>query len=545
MPPNPSRTTRRNAVRIAVAVGGAAALFASGVLVANAVGGDGQAGGHGPATELPLPAVARDGSSPAFGSGAGTVPTNQSAPGGVATDGGKAYPAGCLAPLGNVIAGGTIDPSQQGFAMRLLGDGFQLQSLGLQSLGDCGTGGRASSGELVLNTTWLETASGIEVSVSQRATRERSTNVRTPGSANFWVEGYAFTVSANSFQVLMPNAGPDRPAGPVTNGGSGSGGGVAVAPPGGGGNDPKAEAAIDHAIARLAPSLASSCFYVQASGGWNDLAAMGIGDPRPAVPAGFQQAYLQVVTFTPPAASCDTPKLEAAGSLSAAFVAGGGREGSVSVGAYPPGGGGFAGQINDSGANWTNGTWAFTVSGDRKGQPIGKDTVRALAKALDPGFDETCMVRTRELAAGDLAALGLHPAKAPSGWKQVKEHLEATEIPPACKNPPADFAATVSLAWSFEMGADTIEATANRWPAKDLPAPAAQGYISPGGLNWTGTDGTQYAVYGYSRGVSPSVSRDALIFVAKSMDPSLDPSKLLDAEKPVAIPAPAPGTRSE
>ena len=70
---------------------------------------------------------------------------------------------------------------------------------------------------------------------------------------------------------------------------------------------------------------------------------------------------------------------------------------------------------------------------------------------------------------------------------------------------------------------------------------SGSGYQSSNTLNWTGPDGTNYFVNAYSTGVSPTVPKDDLIAVAKSMDPSFDISKLSEGspDKPIAQPAPA------
>ena len=116
--------------------------------------------------------------------------------------------------------------------------------------------------------------------------------------------------------------------------------------------------------------------------------------------------------------------------------------------------------------------------------------------------------------------------------------LMAQDIAAGCPKPDG-FQPSYNLAWSFQKGADTIEASANRYG--DGGSGRSSGYQAANTLNWNGPDGTMYSVNAYSTGVSPTVSKDDLIAVAKSMDPSFDISKLSEGgpDNPIAQPAPA------
>ena len=60
----------------------------------------------------------------------------------------------------------------------------------------------------------------------------------------------------------------------------------------------------------------------------------------------------------------------------------------------------------------------------------------------------------------------------------------------------------------------------------DGSSSTGEGWISDYGVNWSGTNGDYFSVNAWSKGVSPTVSRDILLEVAQSLDPNLDVSKL-------------------
>ena len=66
-------------------------------------------------------------------------------------------------------------------------------------------------------------------------------------------------------------------------------------------------AALAAVVEALAPNLGEQCFYRQIEGGWESLAALGIGDPRSAIPNDFAEEGFWAEVFEPPAAGCDVP----------------------------------------------------------------------------------------------------------------------------------------------------------------------------------------------------------------------------------------------
>jgi len=262
---------------------------------------------------------------------------------------------------------------------------------------------------------------------------------------------------------------------------------------------------------------------------------MGIGDPRPAIPSGLSEQYSEFIVFNAPPADCNAPALETGASFSASFSDGSGRQ-YVSVGAYPlgPGAQPGYGYLDEGSAYWTNGGYSFNVSGWSENGPIGRSTIEAIARAMDPDFSAACFITTRQLDASELAALGLRAPVPPDGFAIARSNLTVTEAPDAgsCGElPEAEYYPQYNLYWSLESDDATIDASAYRNPGSGAGTP---GYIHEGGLNWSDANGTQYSVYGYSKGSGGPVDRETLIAVAQSMDPTLDPSTL--QEGPVAIP---------
>lgn len=525
---------------IAAALG--AALFASGALVARATLDDEE------------PAAAPDSSGKLIAPGIGTdsvASTNRAAygPNDVMTTGGRGADstsfAGCRAPLpAGLISNGAIDPAKAGFTVAFPGSGFTPSSVSFSVQGECQPDGSATGGALVLDSSWRHDASGLDAFVSQRASTEKVASVFRLEGATFWANGYVFTVNVNPYRPVPVDVGGTAPATGSGAASSGSGSAAASDRPSrlpAAVQDERAAQVLRELVGHLAPGLDQKCFWTQSPGGWDSLSAVGVGDPRPAIPAGFTEADVNIVALVPPASGCDSSLRPTDGfSLNANWQknANNSEFAYLGVSVYGNGGAqGFPGQLNDYGANWTNGSLSFSVYAKSE-KPIGLEVVRNIAKAVDPAFNDACFIKERELTEAELGGLGLRAAKAPSGYSLTRSNLRAQEIGAGCPAPEG-FQASYNLNWSFQKGADTIEASANRYGGSTKGE--IGGYQSSNNLSWTSADGTSFYVNGYSSGVSPNVSKDDLIAVAKSMDPSFDISKLSEGgpDKPIAQPAPA------
>lgn len=522
---------------------GAAAFFASGALAARAVIDTGGSDGGKPAT------VASDGgrdiatnsgiTAPRFGPGEqpSSMPANAPIPGkmggqGVAgADASLSYP-GCRGPLpASVISNGVIDPSKAGFTPNLPGAGFAPLSVSLSVYTECDQDGAPKpGGELALDSSWKHSETGLEAYITQRKSDKRVASVLRDDNATFWANGYVYSVSVNRYQILpYASEDPTRSSMPVPEG------------------DPRAPEVLRALVAQLTGSNDGlKCFWKLEKGDWNSLAGLGIGDPRPVIPAGYELTDSYFSVFTPPPAGCDTSVVPAEGaSMNANWQKNGTGDnyGYIGVSAWAMPEGyveTWPGSFTSYGANWNNGKFQFGVYAKVE-NGLELDTIRAIAKALDPSFSEACLVQERQLSDADMARLGFRDPTGPDGYQVVRSSRLSNDIADGCRKPEG-WEPQYNLSWTLERGADTIEAAVSRY---GTGGGDAQGYIAPNSIWWSDAKGTSYSINAYSRGISPEVSKDDLIAVAKSLDPAFDESKLSQGgpgmEKP--LPAPVAGSR--
>ena len=512
----------------AVAVVSIAGIFGAGVLVARATMGpdDAPAKSHtvvdGGNASGAAPAIGRlidTGEGWASGSGVGYAGQYPGLPG-------IAMPAygGCGAPITAAVSNGTIDPSKLNFTPKMLGSGFTLTGVSFASQGACAQDGTVQDPHLTMTTQWTYGDAGPAVTVTEVQGGNPAPNVITQGNATFSTGDATYSVWANSF------AGGPIPASDLApgsaHGSSAPVNGATVskpAPPTS--PDPRIAQAIDAAVAQLAPTL-QQCFYREAEGSWNDLAKLGIGDPRGAVPAGFSQQSLNVSYFTTPDASCPTatPPFEGQGNFSATFT---NDDSFLQMNAYaapvstpasnPAPEFAQPGRSGDSFASWTNGTLYFNVSGS--GRAVSRDVITAVATALDPNFAKACMLTTIPMIGAEVAATGVHTPQAPDGFRLDSSTLVSNRSTGNCAGSTSD-SAGFELSWMFvnDQG-EVIQAAASRGTTDSLKSPA---FVSDSSLVWFGDDGTSYTV----TGLKVAVPRETLISVAKSMDPNFSESRL-------------------
>ncbi len=523
---------------------GAAVFFASGALAARAVIDTSDDDGAQPALAAGDGVGTRDTAAnsgitaPRFGPGEqpSSMPANAPVPekmGGQGMAGADAslYYPGCRAPLpASVISNGVIDPSKAGFTPNLPGVGFTPLSLSLSVYTECDENGAPKpGGELALDSSWKHDETGLEAYITQRKSEKRVASVIRDDMATFWANGYFYTVNVNRYQILpYASEEPARSAIPAPDG------------------DPRAPEVLRAIVSQLSGSEDGlKCFWKLEKGDWNALASLGIGDPRPVIPAGYDLTDSYFTVFTPPPAGCDTSIVPTEGaSMNANWQknATGDNYGYIGVSAWAMPEGyvdTWPGSFMPYGANWSNGKFQFGVYAKVE-NGLELDTIRAIAKALDPSFSEACLVQERQLSDADMARLGFNDARGPEGYEVVRSSRLATEIADGCRKPEG-WEPQYNLSWTLERGADTIEASVSRYGAGDGNP---QGYIAPNSIWWSDAEGTYYAVNAYSRGVSPEVSKDDLIAVAKSLDPSFDESKLSESGPGMEKPLPAPAAEA-
>ncbi|MGH2633988.1 MAG: hypothetical protein ACRDG3_11305 [Tepidiformaceae bacterium] len=523
---------RNNRILLAAAAAIAiAAVFGAGIVVARAtMGSDAPtkaldvAGGPGAAAAKPAIGRTVEGGHDSA-SGTGGSSSSGVAPG-FAGSSGIALPiapyGGCGAPITAAVLGSAFDPAKMGFSPNMLGAGFTLTGVSFASQGNCGPDGKVQDPHLAMTTQWTYGDGGPTVSVTQVQGGAPAPNVVMPGNASFTAGGSTYSVWANSFAggpVPAFDAGPL----PVTSA-PGQDASVAKPAPNIPQPDPRIADAIDAAIAQLAPGI-QQCFYRQVEGGWDDLAALGIGDPRGAIPGGFSQQSLNVTRFQAPAAACPSTSapFDGQANFNATFT---NNDSFLQLNAYAapaPGAGASPpqatqpGRVGDSYASWSNGTFSFDVTSS--GPAVTRDVINAIAKALDPNFANACMVASAPMTDSGLAATGVHTPQAPDGYHLDSSTLTSTGSTGDCggsTTPDTGFA----LSWMLVSDrGNVIQATAQRGASDGFNSPAI---MSDTSLFWTDDSGTAYSV----TGLKLAVPRVTLLAVAKSMDPDFSESRL-------------------
>lgn len=513
----------------ALAIAAACALFAAGTVTGLALtDGDGDtplsppASGGQDGTGSSSVSISRPGI-PTTASGGPGAPGREAADT-VAPKGGAMPAYGCTAPLPEGVVGSeTLNLAAAGITPRVPHSGFQLTGLSLSSTAGCTPDGQPEGdARLVLSTAWRHTQTGLEVYLNQAPSADPVAPILRQDSATFAALGYRFDVWVNAYPV-RPLEGPatDTPA-------------IAV-----NGADPRAAEVLREVIAQLAPGFDQQCFWKVRDGDWADLALAGVGDPRPAIPSALSLSDVHVSAFDRPADGCDTSvaPVEGFGLYATWSSADGATQLGISVYGLPDDASSqYPGYLDQYGANWTNRGLQFSIWYASK-EPGSPDLLRAVAKALDPSFDDACFVRQVSLQPSDLAALGLRQPQPPQGYDLTASYLTTTDVAPGCERPDG-FYRSIDLSWTFQRGPDTISVYVNRYEGSTGMTPG--GTISDYGLYWTAADGTSYSVNGSSTGVSGVVSRDDLIAVATSLDPSLDVSRLSDEKDGAVPPRPAP-----
>jgi len=532
-------------------VAGAAVMFTSGALVARAT-------------------MDEDTNSPPPGSrDIGAVAPNMST-GGASTASTDADLArtreirlACEGTVGNgLIAAGAIDPAKLGFELKLPGEGFTLQSVTVRSEGGCDDQGNPiqDGGKLVVDTRWRHDESGLATWVSQRLDAEPIANVLGLTSGSFWVDGYAYTLGVDQYRTLMAEdtgsasaQGSSGSAGfadapttvdpaPASSSGSGVASTSRAAAPAGNtasmpapaqNADPRAQEVFQLLVSRLAPTIPDECFARQHLGGWSDLAAIGLGDPRGAIPSGFAEQYADILVWQPAASSCGGPAPEfAPDSLGAAWTSG---SSTITISAYGATGNETSpGYASEGSINWTNGVYWLNVNGWGNNGPLTDVDLRPIAAALDPGFAQRCIAYNTIITEADLAARGVPAPAAPDGYKLESSTFSGSKVEGDCTGAAASDG--FHGVWMFAKDSRSmLEVSANKAP----DGGSTGNYEDSYGFYWTNAAGVNFSVHLYKES---AVDKDLLVEVAKSIDPTFDRSKLSEGGQvpPDAKPLPMP-----
>ncbi|MEX0783229.1 MAG: hypothetical protein WD557_11305 [Dehalococcoidia bacterium] len=506
---------RRRLRLLAGAVVAGAALFASGVFVANAMGSDDSPNDTGgPKVAVGVP---RDGNSGSSAAQAAFNPAIDRGEAGMAGDEDMSRSSrpwgGCQVPITGILADGKLDPAAAGFAASYLGAGFQLTSFSIRGEADC-PDGVTPSGEthIVIDTAWKHIETGLGVYVSQRQDAEPTASVLEETNARFSREGYAFSVSVDGYSV-QPFADTDD--------------GPDVARDLLPGPDPRAAEVLRAALADLnAP--AEACFYTIRAGTFDDLAAMGIGDPRGAIPGGYSLQDVQVRAWNAPAADCGTPAEGLQTSFNATWVLDSSSGfGGIYASAYSvsPGEEAYPGSSSEYYANWTNGTFHFNVGVKSDPAPTDGVLLTALATALDPLFLNACLAVESELSDDQLRARGFGIPSAPGGYEVTNRAHRGSALNANCSaEARANYTDSVGGNWTMTADSGAV-INVNAYQSGDVPSDEKRGYIGENNISWW-AGSAQYNISGYNERGGDAPSLETLIEVARSIDPSFDPDSL-------------------
>lgn len=550
---------------LGVAVVGVGALVGTFALGYSLGGNDGDENGAGPNAAVDGDDADTQGERDA-GNGSG-MPTGVNigfAPFGGADDAGLTEDGGadmiapregnhCTAPLGNIASASAIDLAAEGFNARFLGGGYALTSVNVRSVGECDDQGQASTGDLVLDTSWRHVESGIDLSVSQRVSDDQVANLRHADGARFWADGYEFSVWANSYTVMADTGGDDVARdGDATDPATGSGGTVASedaarAQEMGGGRDPRVDGILDDVLSQLAPAIPAGCYFTETRGDWDDLAALGLADPRSAVPSGFAETYIDVRSFNTPDADCPGADLEVDGreGFNLGFSSSE-RDGWLDISGWKAQDGErlYPASTNDYGMSWSSGDWQFSVNGHRGKDGLGSDELQAIAAALDPAFDSTCLIATEDLASDQIGEHGFNEPAIPDGYELEDANFRVTDQPEGCDVGEEQGLPVYELSWIIASDEHAFEVIVNRDGRDAADIDPGDGYISDWGMHWVGDEGDAYSIWVAPRGRDEIPEREVMVGIAASLDPALDVSTLSEGDdggapgEPMPLPKP-------
>jgi len=282
-----------------------------------------------------------------------------------------------------------------------------------------------------------------------------------------------------------------------------------------------AQQVLVDAIAELAPGLSIDCFSRWTTGSWTDLAAAGLGDPRPALPASYAPAGMNLTYYKAPTLDCSMG--EAAEPWPTRFEArfadpAGSR---LDLRAEWTGTNATAttGRLTASSATWSHGHLAYVVAFDNPA--IGADAVTAVARALDPAFQKECTRWVSEGTAARLSDHGIHTPIAPAGFEEISGTQTVRAAPGGCTEGDP-IAPEIDADWVFAAGNVLLEvgATRDETVKEDLSLEGGL-VLADGSVRWTDTQGTAYYVFSHTLDDGPALSQEDLFAVARSLDPDV------------------------
>lgn len=386
---------------------------------------------------------------------------------------------------------GALNPELEAFPARLLDSEFELTAMRFGRL--C----YEPSSPLMLETEWKHRKTGATLMLDQLATESLPTRI-APLYATFSDNGYDFYLM-NLSMYGYPK--------PVVDGTT-------------------AHRIVELAVEQLRPPVPLSCFYRSVSKDWSDLAALGIGDPRSAIPAGFDSIQLDFTALEQPAAGCPAttppPSAEPDIQFQAMFGGDGNRLLGVFARSLTPDDVDATSTFGPGEARWQSAQYQFSLNWHP--EQLSDDQVRAIARTLDPGFQAVCALSAREVDFTELQATGIREPVRPGGLPTiVSGSFYLVGHSPACANPGAGGFQAHWLMEYRDRGA-LVDVTVLRGEQMPNMRPLV---FEDKTLYWKRADGVAF----YLSGVKAEFSREELLAIARSVDPAFDES-LITAPPP-------------
>lgn len=386
---------------------------------------------------------------------------------------------------------GALNPDLAAFPARLLDNQFELTALRFGDL--C----YEAAPTKMLETEWKHRKTGATLMVDQYPGTDLPTRIG-PLYASFSDEGSNFHVMSLSLFGVPQGTVDQATALRVT----------------------------EIAVEQLQPPVPLSCFYRTISKDWSDLAALGIGDPRTAIPNGYAPFRLDFTSLEQQQHGCRStvspPPEEAPIQLQAMFSGPGSSLLAI-----------FARSLTDAvpdarttfgpgDARWQNDRFAFSINWAP--EHVSDEEIRAIARALDPGFGSVCALSARRVEFSDLPPANLLEPLKPGGLPAI---VSGTFVivghSGACANETSNgFQARWLMEYRDRGG--LVDVTALRGEQM----PTMRPLVLEDTLYWRRGDGVAF----YVSGLKAGFSHEELLDFARSVDPAFDESSLRPPPQP-------------
>lgn len=170
--------------------------------------------------------------------------------------------------------------------------------------------------------------------------------------------------------------------------------------------------------------------------------------------------------------------------------------------------------FTDAGLEWNLDGFHVSVSGMSDGAPHGKEFLREIALALDPEFQQACVVESFSGEGSPPAQFAVSPPEPPPGFVKRGSYSSFTRATQGCDNATVNRPPVFDFTWEFgnDRG-DVIRAGVYKYE-DSFEATA----IGPRRFHWAGSDGRRFWVAA-SGATEAEGLENQLHHVAESLDP--------------------------